>query len=192
MWNRKYETQTRINARWNPVNKVFAYTTNTLNQYQDRVVYTGSTTDTEIIPETNTGILEDTTSTWEIEVINTEIVTWTWTDTNTWVTNEETITDETPLVDLQWRLIYDNNWNMIWNLLNNKRQYIYSYDYKNRLIKVEKNIYTLNPTTQILDLTKTNIIEYKYDVLGRRIKKINNNLTYTKYYYSNQNLIQEE
>ncbi|NDK09138.1 hypothetical protein EOM39_07935, partial [Candidatus Gracilibacteria bacterium] len=43
MGNRKYETQTRINKNGNPVNKVFAYTKNTLNQYQDRLVYTGAT-----------------------------------------------------------------------------------------------------------------------------------------------------
>jgi hypothetical protein len=38
-------------------------------------------------------------------------------------------------------LMYDANCNMIGNKIGAKRQYVYSYDYKNRLIQIEKNIY---------------------------------------------------
>lgn len=44
----------------------------------------------------------------------------------------------TGAVVLEWKLLYDNNGNLVWNTLNSKRQYIYSYDYKNRLIKIKK------------------------------------------------------
>ncbi|NDK09023.1 hypothetical protein EOM39_07345, partial [Candidatus Gracilibacteria bacterium] len=156
------------------------------------MVYTGATTDTEIIPETSTGtILEDLTETGEIEILNTEILPET--ETNTGETEEEETTTPEEIVDLQGRLLYDKNGNMIGNLLNNKRQYIYSYDYKNRLAKIEKTIYKKVNGTETNEVEQiTRIVQFRYDVLGRRIKRINNNLTYTKYYYGDQNLIQEE
>jgi hypothetical protein len=51
-------------------------------------------------------------------------------------------------------------------MLNNKRQYIYSYDYKNRLVKIEKNIYKKidNSETDEIEHIKK-IVEIKYDVL---------------------------
>ena len=78
-------------------------------------------------------------------------------------------------------------------MLNNKRQYIYSYDYKNRLVKVEKTIYKSiewSETNEVEEITK--ILQYKYDNLDRRIQKIYNNLSYTNYYYSNKDIILEE
>jgi hypothetical protein len=44
-------------------------------------------------------------------------------------------------------LIYDASGNMIGNKIGTKRQYVYSYDYRNRLVQIEKNIYTNNDTT---------------------------------------------
>ncbi|MDD3144702.1 MAG: RHS repeat-associated core domain-containing protein [Candidatus Gracilibacteria bacterium] len=95
---------------------------------------------------------------------------------------------------------------MIGNMLNDKRQYIYSYDYKNRLVKVEKIIYKkLNQTetNEVEQITK--IIQFKYDNLdtrgiakqerapwGGRIQKIFNNESYINYYYSNKDIILEE
>jgi RHS repeat-associated protein len=105
----------------------------------------------------------------------------------------EDVIEEEEEIELEWRLIYDNNWNLIWNLLNNKRQYIYSYDYKNRLVKIEKNIYkkvNWSETNEIEQITK--IVEIKYDILDRRISKIFNNWSYIKYYYSNNDIILEE
>jgi hypothetical protein len=51
-------------------------------------------------------------------------------------------------------------------MLNNKRQYIYSYDYKNRLVTIEKNIYKKvnNSETDEVELKKK-IVQIKYDVL---------------------------
>jgi hypothetical protein len=51
-------------------------------------------------------------------------------------------------------------------MLNNKRQYIYSYDYKNRLVQIEKNIYKKvnNSETDEVELKKK-IVQIKYDVL---------------------------
>jgi hypothetical protein len=109
MWNRIFETTTRLNKKWKEVNKEFQYTTNNLNQYLDRVKYS-----------------------WEEDI------------------EEETkdVIEEEEEIELEWRLIYDNNWNLIWNLLNNKRQYIYIYDYKNRLVKIE-NISTKFKTRRL-------------------------------------------
>jgi hypothetical protein len=51
-------------------------------------------------------------------------------------------------------------------MLNNKRQYIYSYDYKNRLVKIEKNIYKKvnGSETNEIEL-KQKIVQISYDVL---------------------------
>ena len=78
-------------------------------------------------------------------------------------------------------------------MLNNKRQYIYSYDYKNRLVTIEKNIYKKvnNSETDEVEL-KEKIVQIKYDVLWRRIQKLFNNGGYRNYIYSNQHVILEE
>jgi len=169
MWNRLNEMYGRINKKWN-INyfKDFEYTTNNLHQYTNKIIYNPN--NEEIVDE----IIQEP-------------------ETNSWATNEEEITESEPLVELEWKLIYDKNWNMIWNMLNNKRQYIYSYDYKNRLVKVEKTIYKSiewTETNEIQEIVK--IIQYKYDNLDRRIQKIYNNWSYTNYYYSNKDIILEE
>ena len=71
---------------------------------------------------------------------------------------------------------------MIWNMLNNKRQYIYSYDYKNRLVKIEKNIYKKVNNSETDEIEhKKKIVQIKYDVLWRRIQKLFNNGGYRNY-----------
>ena len=66
-------------------------------------------------------------------------------------------------------------------MLNNKREYEYKYDYKNRLVEINRYI----TTTQ-----KETLIQFTYDTLGRRLsKKVNNQLI--KYTYSNQDVLEE-
>jgi hypothetical protein len=51
-------------------------------------------------------------------------------------------------------------------MLNNKRQYIYSYDYKNRLVKIEKNIYKKVNGSETDEIEhKQKIVQISYDVL---------------------------
>jgi len=80
---------------------------------------------------------------------------------------------------------YDNNW----NLIKDDKQ-LYTYDYRNRLVKVES--YEVDRKWKI----STNLIlEFKYDILGRRISKTTYNddeiKKIIKYTYSNQDAIQE-
>jgi hypothetical protein len=49
-------------------------------------------------------------------------------------------------------------------MLNKKREYIYTYDYKNRLIKIEKNI-TKKPKNKKETIQKQKIVEMHYDIL---------------------------
>ncbi|MDD3793571.1 MAG: DUF6531 domain-containing protein [Candidatus Gracilibacteria bacterium] len=174
MGNRLNEMYGRINKKGN-INyfKDFEYTTNNLNQYTNKSFSVqdseGQATNEEdsFFAESYEGLVED------IESLNT--------------------TESEPLVELNGKLIYDKNGNMIGNMLNNKRQYIYSYDYKNRLVKVEKTIYKKvegSETNEIEEITK--IIQYRYDNLDRRIQKIYNNGSYTNYYYSNKDIILEK
>ncbi len=74
---------------------------------------------------------------------------------------------------LSWSLTYDNNWN-----LKQNSKYKFSYDYKNRLVKVTNISWTWI------------IAEFKYDVLGRRYEKKVWNET-INYVYSDKNIIEE-
>ena len=188
MWNRSFETQTKLNKNWKEKQKKFSYDTNNLNQYLDRSIYVDIE---EAVEEIGTGdIIPDTTATGSIEVVDTEVITeeeFLEEETQEEVTLEE---DE---IELEWRLLYDANGNMIWNMLNNKRQYIYSYDYKNRLVKIEKNIYKKVNNSETDEIEhKKKIVQIKYDVLWRRIQKLFNSGGYRNYIYSNQHVILEE
>jgi len=189
MWNRSREILTKLTKNGTQREKKFAYATNNLNQYLDRSIYVDIE---EIEEETSTGTIETPTGTGTIEIISTEIITEAEFIEEESDAIEESL-EETEEIELEWRLIYDNNGNLIWNNLNNKRQYIYSYDYKNRLIKVEKNIYKKvnDIETEEIEQIKR-IVEISYDVLWRRIEKKLNNGSYRKYYYSNQDIIWEE
>ncbi|EKD44331.1 MAG: YD repeat protein, partial [uncultured bacterium (gcode 4)] len=93
------------------------------------------------------------------------------------------------------KFVYDKNGNLIQD--SNQR---YSYDYRNRLVKVES--YEAGKKWKI----ETNLIaEFSYDVLGRRIQKttyndddensrhseLDSESTITKYTYSNQDVLEE-
>ena len=119
MWNREIETQTRTNDNGRLINKTLNYSTNNLNQYTDKVIYNPNNEEIvdEIIQEVETPI---ETWTWIIEVIDVEILTWSELETTQEIIEPEIQTEE--LVELNWKLIYDKNWNMIWNMLNNKRK----------------------------------------------------------------------
>lgn len=67
--------------------------------------------------------------------------------------------------------IYDDNGNLV-----NDGEKQYAYDYKNRLVKVIKNT--------------TIVVEYAYDVLGRRYEKKTPTKT-IQYLYSNENILEE-
>ncbi len=77
------------------------------------------------------------------------------------------------------RFTYDNNW----NLIKDWKQ-IYTYDYRNRLIKVTNKDWEIKS-------------EFGYDILGRRTSKTTYNdddeaRKIIKYTYSNQDIIQED
>ncbi len=72
---------------------------------------------------------------------------------------------------LSWSLIYDDNWN-----LKQNSKYNFSYDYKNRLVKVTNSTWT--------------IAEYSYDVLWRRYEKKTSTETIS-YVYSDKNILSE-
>ncbi len=74
---------------------------------------------------------------------------------------------------LSWSLVYDNNGNLTQN-----SKYKFSYDYKNRLVKVTNISWTWI------------IVEFKYDVLWRRYEKKVNNET-VNYIYSDKNILSE-
>ncbi len=84
------------------------------------------------------------------------------------------------------KFVYDKNGNLIQD--SNQK---YSYDYRNRLVKVES--YETDKNGKI----STNLIsEFKYDVLGRRLSKTTYNdedevKKIVRYVYSNQNAIEE-
>ena len=97
------------------------------------------------------------------------------------------------------KLLYDNNGNLIWNMLRNKRQYVYSYDDKNRLVQIEKHIYKPLPNSPLTgegtepELVRTEkMVQITYDVLWRRIQKKFNNGVYRNYIYSNQDIVLEQ
>lgn len=70
---------------------------------------------------------------------------------------------------------------MVGNILNNKRQYEYTYDYNNRLIQINR----YNEVTG-----KEVLITLTYDTLGRRTsKKVSNTLI--EYIYSGNDVIEE-
>ena len=188
MWNRSFETITKLNKNNVEKQKKFSYDTIKLNQYLDRSIYVDIE---EAVEVTGSGeIIPETTNTGSIEIIDTEIIT-----------EEEFFEEEIPEkiileeeeIEIEWRLLYDANGNMIWNILNNKRQYIYSYDYKNRLVKIEKNIYKKVNSSETDEIEhKKKIVQIQYDVLWRRIQKLFNNGGYRNYIYSNQHVILEE
>ena len=68
--------------------------------------------------------------------------------------------------------IYDDNGNII-----NNGTYTFIYDYKNRVVEVQ-------------DANNTTVVEYTYDVLGRRLQKQTADTT-TNYIYSNKNTLEE-
>ena len=191
MGNRTFEDITKLTKNGVEKEKKFSYQTNDLNQYLDRTVYV-DIPEEEV--ETATGeILEDTTGTGAIEVISTEIMTEQEILEEEAETGTGEIIEEEEVVELEWRLLYDNNGNLIWNMLNNKRQYIYSYDYKNRLVQIEKNIYKKVNGSETDEIEhKKKIVQISYDVLGRRIQKLFNSGAYRNYIYSNQDVILEE
>ncbi len=82
---------------------------------------------------------------------------------------------------LQWRLLYDKNGNLVWNTINNKRQFEYVYDAQNRLI----NISRYNEVNQ-----KEVLISFQYDALWRRTSKQVQNQR-TEYLYSWNDVIEE-
>jgi YD repeat-containing protein len=61
------------------------------------------------------------------------------------------------------------------NLAEDKDDYTYSYDYENRIVKIEK------PNGG----GKTTVAQYAYDALGRRIRKIDSIASSTTVYYNN-------
>ncbi len=71
------------------------------------------------------------------------------------------------------KFTYDNNW----NLINDWKQ-IYTYDYRNKLVKVTNKDWEIKS-------------EFSYDVLGRRISKETED-SIVKYTYSNSDVIQED
>lgn len=91
---------------------------------------------------------------------------------NTYTTN--TLNQYTTLTGtINTNYSYDNNWNITDDWTNT-----YEYDYKNRLVKVNS--------------WATIVVEYNYDVLGRRISRHSelDSESY-KYLYSNQNILEE-
>ncbi len=175
--NKKTGTTTEIEKR-----KVWDYEINSLNQYSDILAISGTISTPTSTGATNTWITNTgTTNTWTTSTG----ITSTWvTDTgstNTGTTNNTWTTDTWSLDDLQWRLLYDSNGNLIGNLLNNKREYEYTYDSQNRLIWVSR----YNSINQ-----KEVLIEMNYDPLGRRSTKQvqNQKIEYT---YEWNNIIEE-
>ncbi len=82
---------------------------------------------------------------------------------------------------LAWRLLYDNNGNLIGNTINNKREYEYTYDAQNRLIWVSR--YNSVNLKEVL-------ISFEYDGLGRRTTKQVQNQR-IEYIYSGNDVIEE-
>ncbi len=166
--NKKTGTTTTIEKK-----KVWDYTTNTLNQYTNVLLSTGTTSS----GTTNTGTTSSgTTSSGTVNPPSeggteggSPSLTNTWSDipVDTW--------------SLQWRLLYDRNGNLIGNTINNKRQFEYVYDVQNRLIQVNR----YNDVTG-----KEVLISFSYDGLGRRTSKRVANVAY-EYIYSGNDVIEE-
>ncbi len=94
---------------------------------------------------------------------------------------QSTDSGSTDTGSLAWRLLYDNNGNLIGNTINNKREYEYIYDAQNRLIWVSR--YNSVNLKEVL-------ISFEYDGLGRRTsKRVVNQLT--EYVYSGNDVIEE-
>lgn len=105
-------------------------------------------------------------SNYELQEIIEEIQTWSWeTQTITTYTWSIVTTNENK------SFVYDNNWN-----LKNNWTFEFSYDYKNRLTKVETWSWI--------------IVQYTYDVLNRRYLKETENEK-VEYIYSNENILSE-
>jgi RHS repeat-associated protein len=166
MWSRQSEE----NLRWitkttrtgavvtTERKKIWNYTPNTSNQYIDILAQSGTVTNTGT---TSTGVTDSGS-------------------TSSWVTNTGT-TDTGSIDDLQWRLLYDKNGNLIGNVLNLKKEYEYTYDYNNRLIQVSR--YNSVNLKEVL-------ISFSYDTLWRRAtKKVWNSLI--EYIYSGNDVIEE-
>ncbi len=181
--NKKTGTTTEIEKR-----KVWDYQVNELNQYRDILAMSGTiSTPTSTGTTTNTG----NTNTWTTSTGNTNTGNTSTGITNTWVTDTGSTntgtttniwtTDTWSLDDLQWRLLYDNNGNLVGNTLNNKREYEYNYDAQNRLIWVSR--YNSVNLKEVL-------IEMSYDGLWRRTTKQvqNQKIEYT---YDWNNIIEE-
>ena len=158
---------------------------------------TGSTVPVILTEEGSSG----TTSTWSTDSGSTildlplipETVIASFTSdgtgvTDTWTTDTGSIVDigstdsgSTDTGSLAWRLLYDNNGNLIGNTINNKREYEYIYDAQNRLIWVSR--YNSVNLKEVL-------ISFEYDGLGRRTsKRVVNQLT--EYVYSGNDVIEE-
>lgn len=89
--------------------------------------------------------------------------------------NEYNVNSLNQYTSLSWsinhNLIYDNNGNLI-----DDGEKIFTYDYKNRFVKVEDNSWI--------------IAQFKYDILGRRYEKQTSSETIT-YIYSDKNILSE-
>ncbi len=83
---------------------------------------------------------------------------------------------------------YDNNWNLIKDDINQ-----YFYDYKNRLVKVVQNeVLVVDENDVITEVIPEEIIvEFEYDILGRRIEKKTQDKQ-INYVYAGQNAVEEK
>ncbi|MCH2188406.1 DUF6531 domain-containing protein [Candidatus Gracilibacteria bacterium] len=168
MGNRTSEVLSRVNKKGKTRNVSFHYTVNDLNQYSNREVYKN-------IPEP-----EQPSPPAPLPSSGTEVPEGEG-------SSQEIGEDEEITIEMEGKLLYDAAGNLIGNMLNNRRQYVYSYDYKNRLVQIEKHIYKKD------QLEKTvKVVEITYDVLGRRSQKKFNNGSYRNYIYSNQDVILEQ
>jgi len=147
MWNRL----TNYNAKvWSWA--TYEYTNNNLNQYTTQTWSIQNYEEQEIIEEIQT---ETQTESGTIYGTWTQI-TYTWSLVTTTTNTNYT---------------YDDNWNLTNDWINT-----YIYDYKNRLLKVQNQTWT--------------IVEFNYDVLGRRYQKNTAQKT-INYIYSNQSVLTE-
>ncbi len=83
---------------------------------------------------------------------------------------------------------YDNNWNLIKDDINQ-----YFYDYKNRLVKIVQNEVLVVDENDVITevIPEETIVEFEYDILGRRIEKKTQDKQ-VNYTYAGHNAIEEK
>ena len=87
-----------------------------------------------------------------------------------------TLTTTLSRTDAPFHTIYDNNGNLLTKVVSmNTTQY--SWDYENRLTEVT--------------LPNGTVVSYKYDALGRRIKRTTSNGADERYVYDGQNVVED-